>query len=823
MPQTSLRYYLACLLASSLLLTACVEQGVILNKPPGVGAISRFTGNPAKLQSITLRVSQLTQLEQGQTAQLEVVALDSDGNLIDPNLLNLDWKAENGSAIQIDENGVVTGLLPVSASNVTVTDLNTQVSDTGQVVVTGPFTGDPALLDKLFFAFPNQTLIKAGDSVPYILIAVDTQGRPIDPAKLGEIKWAVADTTRFKIDANGVVTALTDGTAAAVTGMSQVTATASGKQALGTVDMLHGSGQGTPPSPGQSTPPSSEPSPSVSVAPTVVPSIAPTVTPSVSPTPTVAPSATPTPVLTGNPSNLVRLIISPSVNTFDGKGDSANFFVQAVDNAGNFIDPATLTLVWSTDKPLVFLVQGAGKDCKVIADDNSGFGQLTVTDQGSGIKATAELHIGSGGGSGGGGGSTPAAAVLSEPVIDEAGFMYAGGDDGKIHAFDNEGDPVWTFQADGDIVRNPAATGGVQQEEYRLYFGTEEGSLYGVDFEEGNEGNVDGVQAWKIDVGSEVTTAPLVRENRDGGIIVVGAADGMLHAYTLDGANNREPLWERDPDVESSAPLRSSPIMNGNGHIVVATPGGDLCSINADTGFIIECDPLNSDFPNTPVVADPVFAGENRILVPSQDGNLYLFSIDSQGELGSNDFVDISDAFDTTSETPLNNSVAVDNNDGNSTIYAPAGRDLVAIDFFPNFPFMFTPSGWKTTVCESGETIVGAPLVSNAGARADKLVYVTCTDGNLYSLNATNGEEVDGVVVDKQEIEGRASDLVAGPAFLPGDPGTVVVGGPDGKMQLFETDEFFTATEGDNFWPKFRYDQFNSGFYPFGPCCSSPT
>ena len=622
------------------------------------------------------------------------------------------------------------------------------------------------------------------------------------------------------------VTALTDSTAAATTGMSQVTASASGKQALGSVDMLHGSGQGTPPSttPG-SAPPSSEPSPSTSVAPTVTPSIAPTVTPSVSPTPTVSPSATPTPVLTGNPSALARLIISPSVNTFDGKGDSANFFVQAVDNAGNFIDPATLTLIWSTDKPVVFIVQGAGRDCKVIADDNSGFGQLTVTDQGSGIKASAELHIGSGGGSGGGGGSTPVTtAVLSEPVIDEAGFMYAGGNDGMIHAFDADGDPVWTFQADGDIVRNPAATGGAQQEEeeYRLYFGTENGSLYGVDFDEGNADNSDGVQAWKVDVGAEVTTAPLVRENRDGGIVVVGAADGILHAYTLDGANNRAPLWERDPDVESSDPLLSSPIMNANGHIVVATPGGDLCSINAETGFIIDCDPLNSDFPDTPVVADPVFAGENRILVPSQDGNLYLFSIDPNGNLSSNDFVDISDAFDT-SETPLNNPVAVDNNDSGSTIYAPAGRDLVAIDYFPEPNFMFPPSGWKTTVCESGDTIIGAPLVSNAGAGGDKLVYVTCTDGNLYSLNATNGEEVDGALDDKQEIEGRASDLVAGPALLPGDPGQVVVGGPDGEMQLFDTDETFNPTIEDNFWPKFRYDQFNSGFYPFGPCCSSPT
>ncbi|MEZ0370380.1 MAG: PQQ-binding-like beta-propeller repeat protein, partial [Candidatus Sericytochromatia bacterium] len=758
------------------------------------------------------RVSQLTQLEQGQTAQLEVVALDSDGNLIDPNLLHLDWKADNGSAIQVDENGMVKGLLPVSTANVTVTDLNTQVSDTGQVIVTGPFTGDPALLDKLFFAFANQSLIKAGDSVPFVLIAVDTQGRPIDPAKLGQINWTVSDTTHFKIDANGVVTALTD-----TSGTARVSATAGGKQALGSVDMLHGSDQGTPPSgnPSQSAPPTGEPSPSVAptVAPTVSPSIAPTVAPSVSPTPSVSPSATPTPVLTGNPSALARLIISPSVNTFDGKGDSGNFFVQAIDNAGNFIDPASLNLSWSTDKPTIFLVQGSGRDCKVIADDNSGFASLFVTDQASGIKASAELHIGSGGGGGGGGGggSAPAAVVLTEPVVDDFNFSYAGGSDGRLYAFNSEQDQVWNFRADGAITRNPAAGPNLIENFIaeqvgpgsgnRLFFGTAAGSFYSVFFDAGSQ--VQGVQDWKVDAGAAVTTAPLV--NVDRGVVVFGDADGRLHGYSLTGGQ----LWDGPVQISDDA-LLSSPIATRENAFFVATGEGQLCSLDIGSGATNDCIPLSqpSASPGA-VVADPAITSFGAVLVPSMDGHLYIAFHD-----GCADFQGGTDSIDL--ETPLHNPIAV--NDDNIA-FVPAGRDLVQVLANDGLT-----RGWRTPVCSEGSEIVGAPLltrrnfqIEQIGPDSGQYAYVSCTDGNLYKVDTLFGD-----IKDSQPIAGDAENLIAGPAVTLqniqplqiGPLGSeILVGGPDGKMQAFDTNNEFLqgGNDGPDFWPKFRYDGFNSG------------
>lgn len=418
----------ALLASTCFVATGCLDQGVLLNKPGGSQA-NPFPGNPDNLESLALRVTQFTRLGLGQEAQLEVIALDNNGQRIDPNQLQLLWSAEDGKAITVDQNGVVRGLLPLSVSKVMVLDRRSGKDANGIVTVLGTeLNGDPAALDRLLFVLPEQGIANLGDSTNYHIIAIDTQGRPIDPSKL-TLTWAVGDTQRFAIDANGRVTAREG------SGQANVTASANGKTANGKVFI--GRVLDTAPEPANPAPP-----------PSSIPSVAPSITPSAIPSalPSAQPSATPTPVASpsqampfgGDPARLASLALTPSSRNITFKGESALYSVIAKDTEGRYIDPTKLTLVWNMVHPDRFMVDQAGK---VTALTDSNYSTVRVSHTASGLSATAGVTMGSSSGGGGGGGA-PAPTYQMNSVTSYAHLLFSTSTDGHLYVYDSDGNQL---------------------------------------------------------------------------------------------------------------------------------------------------------------------------------------------------------------------------------------------------------------------------------------------------------------------------------------------------------------------------------------------
>jgi outer membrane protein assembly factor BamB len=196
------------------------------------------------------------------------------------------------------------------------------------------------------------------------------------------------------------------------------------------------------------------------------------------------------------------------------------------------------------------------------------------------------------------------------------GTVYAGGEDGRLHALDaGTGKEKWVFGAGGPIRTRPTLDGAA------LYFQADDGFLYALETVSGRErwrvrvvekpverlpfdnpksrydrfgsdvavangrlylGTHDGrvlaldpargVQAWAFATGDSVLAAPAV----DAGRVVFGSFDG--HVYALD-ATSGALLWKRD----TRGAVVSTPAVAGD-RVVVGNRAYDLLGLDARTG-----------------------------------------------------------------------------------------------------------------------------------------------------------------------------------------------------------------------------------------------
>jgi len=198
------------------------------------------------------------------------------------------------------------------------------------------------------------------------------------------------------------------------------------------------------------------------------------------------------------------------------------------------------------------------------------------------------------------------------------GAVYAGGNDGALHALDaKNGKPRWVFRAGGPIRTRPTvvkrdlyvqaddgllykldATTGAPRWKVRivdqpiarlpfddpksrfdrfgsdvtvaggrLYVGTHDGNLLALDPD-------DGARIWAFKAGDAVLAAPAVADGR----VLFGSYDQFV--YALDAATGRE-LWRRD----TRGKVVSTPAVSGD-LAIVGNRCYDLLGIDAATGTI---------------------------------------------------------------------------------------------------------------------------------------------------------------------------------------------------------------------------------------------
>jgi outer membrane protein assembly factor BamB len=209
------------------------------------------------------------------------------------------------------------------------------------------------------------------------------------------------------------------------------------------------------------------------------------------------------------------------------------------------------------------------------------------------------------------------AALWAGPVF-AGGVVYAGAEDGTLHAVDaRTGAKRWSFRAGGAIRVRPTVSGGA------LYFQADDGFLHRLDAADGtlrwrvrivekpierlpfddprsrfdrfgsevavaggrlfvgtHDGRLlaldprDGAKRWSFQADEAVLAAPAVA----GGRVYFGSYGGFVHA--LDARTGRE-LWRRD----TRGAVVSTPALHG-GLLVVGTRAYDLLGLDAGTGEV---------------------------------------------------------------------------------------------------------------------------------------------------------------------------------------------------------------------------------------------
>ncbi|HSG70675.1 MAG TPA: PQQ-binding-like beta-propeller repeat protein, partial [Planctomycetaceae bacterium] len=95
--------------------------------------------------------------------------------------------------------------------------------------------------------------------------------------------------------------------------------------------------------------------------------------------------------------------------------------------------------------------------------------------------------------------------------------VLAGSHDKKMHCIDRaSGEEKWSFPTRAQINSSPAIVGD------RVFFGSNDGNLYGVNLETGME-------TFKQLLGRSVTAGPAIGE----GVLVIGAEDNRGKIYCL--------------------------------------------------------------------------------------------------------------------------------------------------------------------------------------------------------------------------------------------------------------------------------------------------
>ena len=296
-------------------------------------AVRAFSGNPERLRALFLHPLDTGKLVPGQKAMLEVIAIDDQGNLIDPAKLQLRFTSSKPGVITINNQGVLTGVVPFESSMIRVEDVKTRTSTQAEfTVTTNKFNGNPRSLATLQLVMRDQITPGQGADAQFEIIARDALGNAIDPAKL-TLDWTVADPSLFKVDKTGKVTALSS------TGKSQITVRdpISGRVVTGTVQNLFSK---------DSAPPAQNSNNAVTDRPDPIPSGNPgTPVNPTSPSQGGSSPLQPPANNTGTPSSPLSITLTPAV-TYLPVGNRAQLNVSILDNQGNPINPNTLSLQW---------------------------------------------------------------------------------------------------------------------------------------------------------------------------------------------------------------------------------------------------------------------------------------------------------------------------------------------------------------------------------------------------------------------------------------------------------------------------------------------
>ncbi|MEA1985720.1 MAG: cobaltochelatase subunit CobN [Euryarchaeota archaeon] len=191
--------------------------------------------------------------------------------------------------------------------------------------------------------------------------------------------------------------------------------------------------------------------------------------------------------------------------------------------------------------------------------------------------------------------------AASSPLIYDGAVYVVSSSDGKLHAFDFDGNKLWDYAASGgsDIFMSATTDGS------RIFFGGGN-AMNCVDIATQSE-------EWTFGVGSQVSTTPTVED----GVVYFATGRGEKKLYAVDIATGNE-IWNRSLYGSLSSPAIS------NGRIYIGDKDKRLNCINATDGSEIWNQTLEGACRSSPVVAGGmVYTAANSV-----EGTIYCFDAD---------------------------------------------------------------------------------------------------------------------------------------------------------------------------------------------------
>jgi outer membrane protein assembly factor BamB len=273
--------------------------------------------------------------------------------------------------------------------------------------------------------------------------------------------------------------------------------------------------------------------------------------------------------------------------------------------------------------------------------------------------------------------TTAAKKPFYGPVIGRDGTIYAGSDDGALHAINPDGTQKWAFMA-GNSVRTTPAIGA----DGTIYAGSEDTSVYAV--------NPDGTQKWVFKTGSYVNASPVLGAD---GTIYIGSWDKSLYALHPDGTQKW--AYPTDEPVTQAVAL-------GKDSVHLVAQHGNLTALGLDGKKLWD---FNNSNTAVSVTSPPVIGPDGSLY--SATFNEGIQALDASGKAlwffaGSGQI---------TSPT-----VAAD-----GTVYAASSSAQV---------YVIGSDGKSKATFDAKDTIRLAPVLT-----ADGQLVVGSKDGNVYVLD----------------------------------------------------------------------------------------
>lgn len=198
-----------------------------------------------------------------------------------------------------------------------------------------------------------------------------------------------------------------------------------------------------------------------------------------------------------------------------------------------------------------------------------------------------------------------------EPAVDPRSrqVVVATGD-GKVHALDGEGRPLWERELGSPFDAGPTLAEG------RVFAGTAKGELCAL---EAASGRV----LWCYRAAEELVTRPVVA----GGLVFVQSSADTL--YAIDAAKG-EWRWQYRRDVPSDFTNRGAarPAVAG-GKVWAGFADGTLAALDAKDGAVLWTKDLGGGKPISDVDAGPLLDGEGRLFAAAYSVGVFALEAES--------------------------------------------------------------------------------------------------------------------------------------------------------------------------------------------------